>query len=116
MYKWIYIVHKFLEMIIYWHEIEENVARCVQSSVAWKALTDVSSPPSGGYDHVPVDSMQGLDIGSQHGGPGSNYGPIDPRDLPPGHPGHPDLTFDQQAPPQPPRDNNQMAAWYDTDL
>lgn len=71
---------------------------------------------SGGYDHVPVDSMQGLDIGSQHGGPGSNYGPIDPRDLPPGHPGHPDLTFDQQAPPQPPRDNNQMAAWYDTDL
>lgn len=70
----------------------------------------------GGYDHVPVDSMQGLDIGSQHGGPGSNYGPIDPRDLPPGHPGHPDLTFDQQIPPQPPRDNNQMAAWYDTDL
>lgn len=66
---------------------------------------------------MPVDSMQGLDIGSQHGGPGSNYGPIDPRDLPPGHPGaHPDLTFDQQIPPQPPRDNNQMAAWYDTDL
>ncbi|KAL7636200.1 UNVERIFIED_CONTAM: hypothetical protein RMT77_012957 [Armadillidium vulgare] len=67
-----------------------------------------------GFDHVPVDSMQGLDIGSQHGGPGSNYGPIDQLDIPPGH--HPDLTYDQQVPPQPPRDNNQMAAWYDTDL
>ena len=58
--------------------------------------------------------MQGLDIGSQHGGPGSNYGPMDPMDLPPHH--HPDMNYDQQVPPQPPRDNNQVAAWYDTDL
>lgn len=76
---------------------------------------------TGGYDHVPVDSMQGLDIGSAGGAPppGSNYGTMDPREMPPG--GHPgdhlgDMNFDQQVPPQPPRDNNQMAAWYDTDL
>lgn len=88
----------------------------------------------GGYDpHLPVESLQGLDIAAaqQHrsgggGGGGSNYGTLDPMELPPGHaaqPPHPaDMPpagqpgYDQQVPPQPPRDNNQMAAWYDTDL
>jgi len=63
--------------------------------------------------------MQGLDIGSVGAPPpGSNYGTMDPREMPPGHPGDHlgDMNFDQQVPPQPPRDNNQMAAWYDTDL
>ncbi|BES97248.1 Armadillo segment polarity [Nesidiocoris tenuis] len=68
----------------------------------------------GGYDQIPVDSMQGLDIGSQHD---SNYGPMDVTTA--------DLAFDtldelptqqQQLPPHPPQDNNQVAAWYDTDL
>ncbi|KAF2366662.1 Armadillo [Trinorchestia longiramus] len=96
---------------------------------------------SGGYDpHLPVESLQSLDIAAaqQHrggggvvpgggGGGGSNYGTLDPMELPPGHPAaapppHPaDMApgqqgYDQQVPPQPPRDNNQMAAWYDTDL
>lgn len=69
-----------------------------------------------------------LKIRSLHcvsGGGGSNYGTLDPMDLPPGHapPPHPadmaaaqQQAYDQQVPPQPPRDNNQMAAWYDTDL
>lgn len=73
-----------------------------------------------------MDSLQGLDIASQQhrgGGGGGNYGTLDPMELPPGHaPPHPaDMAaqqgaYDQQVPPQPPRDNNQMAAWYDTDL
>ncbi|KAE8573655.1 armadillo segment polarity protein isoform X1 [Halyomorpha halys] len=59
-----------------------------------------------GYDQIPVDSMQGLDLGSQHD---SNYGPMD---VGPG-----DLDFDAlDELPQPPQDNNQVAAWYDTDL
>lgn len=64
-----------------------------------------------GYDQVPVDSMQGLDIGSHHGG--STYGPMDAMDV--GGPGS-DLNFDLDPLPQPPQDNNQVAAWYDTDL
>lgn len=59
-----------------------------------------------GYDQIPVDSMQGLDIGSQHD---SNYGPMDV--------GPTELDFDTlDELPQPPQDNNQVAAWYDTDL
>merc|ERR1711934_510713 len=47
-----------------------------------------------GYDGVPVDEMEGMGIGSH---PGSTYGQV-------------------QDMPQPPQDNNQVAAWYDTDL
>ncbi|KAA0202151.1 hypothetical protein HAZT_HAZT009802 [Hyalella azteca] len=102
-------------------------------------MQEFMAPPEGGYDHMyggydphlPVESLQGLDIAAaqQHrgGGGGSNYGTLDPMELPPGHPAaapppHPaDMAppgqgYDQQVPPQPPRDNNQMAAWYDTDL
>lgn len=91
------------------------------------------APPQnypGGYEaHLPVDSLQGLDIANPHhgggnrgGGTGSNYGTLEhPMDLPPPPGGAPtDMApnYDPQAPPppQPPRDNNQMAAWYDTDL
>ena len=64
---------------------------------------------------VPVDSMQGLEIGSHHG---SNYGgPMDMPDL-----GPTDLHFDgmentgmRPAPAEHP-DQSQMAAWFDTDL
>uniref|UniRef100_A0A023F5L4 Armadillo segment polarity protein n=2 Tax=Triatoma infestans TaxID=30076 RepID=A0A023F5L4_TRIIF len=63
-------------------------------------------PYQQGYDQIPVDSMQGLDIGSQHD---SNYGPMDV--------GPTELDFDTlDELPQPPQDNNQVAAWYDTDL
>ncbi|XP_037085195.1 armadillo segment polarity protein-like isoform X2 [Pollicipes pollicipes] len=69
-----------------------------------------------GYDPVPVASMEGLELGSA--GPGSNYGPLDAMDVGPPGSVPPDLGFDGMGdlPPQPPRENNQMAAWYDTDL
>lgn len=53
--------------------------------------------------------MQGLEIDSH--GPGSNYGPMDVGgDSTP-------LDFDPlEELPQPPQDNHNLAAWYDTDL
>ncbi|XP_017766842.1 PREDICTED: armadillo segment polarity protein isoform X1 [Eufriesea mexicana] len=61
-----------------------------------------------GYDQIPVDSMQGLEIGG-----GSTYGAMDTMDV--AHEG--DLSFDHLGElPAPPQDNNQVAAWYDTDL
>ncbi|CAL1291295.1 unnamed protein product [Larinioides sclopetarius] len=67
-----------------------------------------------GYDlQVPIDSMQGLDLGGQVG-----YGPLD-ADMDLDSP--PDLNFDTLEPmlPSPPPNGDttqQMAAWYDTDL
>ena len=49
-----------------------------------------------GYDQIPIDSMEGLDLDS-------------PMDL-----GPEDLDFGTL--PDPPQDNSQVAAWYDTDL
>ncbi|XP_015123265.1 armadillo segment polarity protein isoform X1 [Diachasma alloeum] len=64
--------------------------------------------PQAGYDQIPIDSMQGLEIGG-----GSTYGAMDAMDV--AHEG--DLSFDHLAElPAPPQDNNQVAAWYDTDL
>lgn len=61
-----------------------------------------------GYDQIPIDSMQGLEIGG-----GSTYGAMDTMDV--AHEG--DLSFDHlEELPAPPQDNNQVAAWYDTDL
>lgn len=51
--------------------------------------------------------MQGLEIESHGGGNGSTYGPIDAMDV--GTGGNFDI-------PTPPQENNQVAAWYDTDL
>lgn len=72
-----------------------------------------------GYDlQVPIDSMQGLDLGGHPGGGTAAYSPLDSAmDLD----GPPDLNFDTLEPilPPPPQqdgDTNQMAAWYDTDL
>merc|ERR1719400_1178972 len=59
-----------------------------------------------GYDGVPVDEMDGMGIGSN---PGSTYGQV--QDMPM----EGDFMGDQDMP-QPPQDNNQVAAWYDTDL
>ncbi|XP_046735878.1 armadillo segment polarity protein isoform X2 [Diprion similis] len=61
-----------------------------------------------GYDQIPIDSMQGLEIGG-----GSTYGAMDTMDV--AQDG--DLSFDHlEELPAPPQDNNQVAAWYDTDL
>ncbi|XP_052562172.1 armadillo segment polarity protein isoform X3 [Culex pipiens pallens] len=88
-----------------------------------------------GYDTLPIDSMQGLEIGGggsggQNGGPQQQNGggPVGP--PPSGQPTSPyamdmdvgemdasELTFDHlDVMPSPPQDNNQVAAWYDTDL
>ena len=56
-----------------------------------------------GYDQIPIDSMQGLEIGSGFGMD------MDMEAEPAGAPS--DLAF-----PEPPHDNNNVAAWYDTDL
>merc|ERR1719480_257767 len=57
-----------------------------------------------GYDGLPVEELQGMGIGSH---PGSTYGQVQDMDMG-GHQG--------DLPPAPPQDNNQVAAWYDTDL
>merc|ERR1719189_1265798 len=62
-----------------------------------------------GYDGVPVDGMQGLDIGSH---PGSTYGGAGVQEM---DMAGSDINFDTDMP-LPPQDNNQVAAWYDTDL
>lgn len=69
-----------------------------------------------GFDlQVPIDSMQGLDLGGQvgHGGYGTLGTDMD-LDSPP------DINFDTLEPmlPSPPQDADatQMAAWYDTDV
>lgn len=82
-----------------------------------------------GYDTLPIDSMQGLEIGgggsggqgggnSALGGPPSGQ-PTSPyaMDMDVGEMDASELTFDHlEAMPSPPQDNNQVAAWYDTDL
>ncbi|XP_058443783.1 armadillo segment polarity protein isoform X6 [Malaya genurostris] len=81
-----------------------------------------------GYDTLPIDSMQGLEIGG--GGGGGNSGNNVPGGPSSGQPTSPypmdmdvgemdasELTFDHlDVMPSPPQDNNQVAAWYDTDL
>jgi len=59
-----------------------------------------------GYDGVPVDEMEGMGIGSH---PGSTYGQVQDMPMEGDFMGDGDM-------PQPPQDNNQVAAWYDTDL
>jgi catenin beta 1 len=66
-----------------------------------------------GYD--PVNSMSGLDIGApQHG---NNYGPMDSMNIPPQQSRMDFQSIDSSAH-QPPssQSENQMAAWFDTDL
>merc|ERR1740123_981355 len=57
-----------------------------------------------GYDGIPVEELQGMGINSH---PGSTYGPVQDMDM--------GAQF-EDMPPAPPQDNNQVAAWYDTDL
>lgn len=68
----------------------------------------------GGYEpQLPIDSMQGLDIGSQHG---SNYGPLDNiPDLGPQSHSGPDLNFENIESTLPPQ-HDAGHSWYDTDL
>jgi len=65
---------------------------------------------AGGYDGLPVEELQGMGIGSH---PGSTYGQVQDMDMG-GHQG--DMGHFDTDMPQPPQDNNQVAAWYDTDL
>ncbi|XP_045785086.1 armadillo segment polarity protein isoform X2 [Maniola jurtina] len=58
-----------------------------------------------GYDQIPIDSMQGLEIGSGFGMD------MDIGEADGGGAASADLAF-----PEPPHDNNNVAAWYDTDL
>lgn len=55
---------------------------------------------------LPIDSMQGLEIGGGGGGPTSPYA----MDM--------NVVAGEllEAMPSPPHDNNQVTAWYDTDL
>lgn len=62
-----------------------------------------------GYDQIPLD-MQGLEIESHGGGNGSTYGTLDAMDVGSA------ANFDPIEIPTPPQENNQVAAWYDTDL
>lgn len=85
-------------------------------------------PDVAGYDGIPVEAMQGIDINSSH--PGSTYGHIGGGEgAEEDHVGkhnlhnnlqsnNEQLDFGNGGPdvPQPPNDNNQVAAWYDTDL
>jgi len=59
--------------------------------------------------------MEGLEIGSHGGGNGSTYSAIDAMDV---GSAEPELNFSHPMNelPTPPQDNNQVAAWYDTDL
>lgn len=62
--------------------------------------------------------MQGLEIGGGSNGPPGGA-PTSPytMDMDVGEMDASELTFDHlDAMPSPPQDNNQVAAWYDTDL
>lgn len=61
------------------------------------------------YDTLPIDSMQGLEIGGNQLGPASPYN----MDMDVGEIGAGELL---EAFPLPPNDNLQSSAWYDTDL
>lgn len=61
--------------------------------------------PFAGYDQIPIDSMQGLEIGSGFGMD------MDIGETEGAGAASADLAF-----PEPPHDNNNVAAWYDTDL
>ncbi|GBP34492.1 Armadillo segment polarity protein [Eumeta japonica] len=58
-----------------------------------------------GYDQIPIDSMQGLDIGSGFG-----------MDMEMGDAEGAGAAAADMAFPEPPQDNSNVAAWYDTDL
>lgn len=69
-----------------------------------------------GFDQIPVD-IQGLEIDSHGGGNGSTYSAIDAMDVTISNAEPGELSFDPlDQLPTPPQDNNQVAAWYDTDL
>ena len=64
-----------------------------------------------GYDGVPVEGMANLDIGSNNNHAHTN-GTIPSTPTAAAD----NLNFDPDPVPSPPQDNNQVAAWYDTDL
>lgn len=70
-----------------------------------------------GYDTLPIDSMQGLEIGGGGGNGPPGGAPTSPyaMDMDVGEIGAGELNFDLEAMPTPPNDNTNLAAWYDTD-
>jgi len=85
--------------------------RSLPTSDSQYSMTGVYTTQStGGYDGLPVEELQGMGIGSH---PGSTYGQVQDMDMG-GHQG--DMGHFDTDMPQPPQDNNQVAAWYDTDL
>jgi catenin beta 1 len=58
-----------------------------------------------GYDQIPIDSMQGLEIGSGFG-----------MEMDIGEAEGAGAASAELAFPEPPHDNANVAAWYDTDL
>ncbi len=67
-----------------------------------------------GYGGVPpVEGMQNLDL-NDGGGDGSANLSATPTAA--SNAGGDNLNFDPDPMPSPPQDNNQVAAWYDTDL
>lgn len=71
---------------------------------------------------LPIDSMQGLEISSPvgcggGGGAPPNAAPTSPYsiDMDVGEIDAGALSFDLDTMPTPPNDNNNLAAWYDTD-
>ena len=88
-----------------------------------------------GYDGLPIESMQGLDINSSGNFNDSdlrndqanyvNYNPnnininasrINNSDVEPPYVNTSQSTQNNETLPNPPSDSNQVAAWYDTDL
>ena len=73
-----------------------------------------------GHDGLPVDQMAGLDLNGM--GDNSIYGGVshghalDNSQSPLTTPSNGNLNNYNDDLPSPPQDNNQVAAWYDTDL
>lgn len=71
-----------------------------------------------GYDTLPIDSMQCLDINSPMNGAGPSCAPTSPYSMDMDVPeigGAGELNFDLESMLTPPTDPNNLAAWYDTD-
>ena len=92
------------------HHVENENPRSLLFSLFYR---DVENPSSG-YEQVPIDSMQGLDLGSQHGSQhgatGGGYG--GPMDNLPDLTNSGELNFDSLG--NPPGDNPNL--WFDTDV
>ncbi|TRY61619.1 hypothetical protein TCAL_09102 [Tigriopus californicus] len=99
---------------------DKEGAQMIESEGATAPLTELlhSRNEGVGYDGIPpIDAMHGLDLNGGSGGSlyaNNNGGGGDTSSQSPLHGGD-NVNYDPDLP-SPPQDNNQMAAWYDTDL